>query len=95
MIKVGNILIDPNDISSIHKELKYNINDKTRGIETIQVIYKNGVVKNFTSQEIGMSYSAFVDAFMQIKEKAENDRVFRTMAALQSIKIYNPYKKYE
>lgn len=95
MIKVGNILIDPNDISSIHKELKYNINDKPRGIETIQIIYKNGVVKNFTSQELGMSYSAFVDAFMQIKEKAENDRVFRMMAAFQSIKIYNPYKKYE
>lgn len=95
MIKVGNILIDPNDISSIHKELKYNINDKPHGIETIQIIYKNGVVKNFTSQEIGMSYSAFVDAFMQIKEKAENDRVFRMMAAVQSIKIYNPYKKYE
>ena len=95
MIKVGNILIEPNDISSIHRELRCNLNDKTRGIETIQIIYKNGVVKNFTSQELGMSYSAFVDAFMQIKEKAENDRVFRMMAALQSIKIYNPYKKYE
>ena len=93
MIKVGNILIDPNDISSIHKELKYNINDKPHGIETIQIIYKNGVVKNFTSQEIGMSYSAFMDAFMQIKEKEETDKIFRMMAALQQIHINNPYKQ--
>lgn len=84
MIKVGNILIDPNDISSIHKELKYNINDKTRGIETIQIIYKNGVVKNFTSQEIGMSYSNFIDNFLKIEEKVETDKMFRIMAMLQS-----------
>lgn len=84
MIKVGNILIDPNDISSIHRELKYNINDKTRGIETIQIIYKNGVVKNFTSQEIGMSYSNFIDNFLKIEEKVETDKMFRIMAMLQS-----------
>lgn len=93
MIKVGNILIDPNDISSIHKELKYNINDKTRGVETIQIIYKNGVVKNFTSQEIGMSYSNFIDNFLKIKEKEETDRIFRMMVASQPIRINNPYKQ--
>ena len=89
MIKVGNILIEPNDISSIHRELKYNINDKTRGVETIQIIYKNGVVKNFTSQELGMSYSNFIDCFLKLKEKEETNRIFRMMAALQS----NPYKQ--
>lgn len=93
MIKVGNILIEPNDVSSIHRELKYNINDKTRGIETIQIIYKNGVVKNFTSQEIGMSYSNFIDCFLKFKEKEETDRIFRMMVALQPIRINNPYKQ--
>ena len=93
MIKVGNILIEPDDISSIHRELKYNINDKTRGVETIQIIYKNGVVKNFTSQELGMSYSNFIDYFLKLKEKEETDKIFRMMAALQQIHINNPYKQ--
>ena len=93
MIKVGNILIEPSDISSIHQELKYNINDRTRGVETIQIIYKNGVVKNFTSQEIGMSYSNFINSFLKIKEKEETDRIFRMMVALQPIHINNPYKR--
>lgn len=93
MIKVGNILIEPNDISSIHQELKYNINDRTRGVETIQIIYKNGVVKNFTSQEIGMSYSNFIDCFLKFQEKEETDRIFRMMVALQPIHINNPYKR--
>lgn len=93
MIKVGNILIEPNDISSIHQELKYNINDRTRGVETIQIIYKNGVVKNFTSAEIGMPYEDFINSFLKIKEKEETDRIFRMMVALQPIHINNPYKR--
>lgn len=86
MIKVGNILIDPNDISSIHQDLKTLDpgNPKTRGFHVIQVIYKNGVVKNFTSAEIGMSYNDFIDSFMKIKEKEESDRIFRMMAAIKS-----------
>lgn len=86
MIKVGNILIDPNDISSIHQDLKALDpgNPKTRGFHVIQVIYKNGVVKNFTSAEIGMSYNDFIDSFMKIKEKDESDRIFRMMAAIKS-----------
>jgi hypothetical protein len=86
MIKVGNILIDPNDISSIHQDLKTLDpgNPKTRGFHVIQVIYKNGVVKNFTSAEIGMSYNDFIDSFMKIKEKDESDRIFRMMAAIKS-----------
>lgn len=87
MIKVGNILINPDDISSIHKDLKTldPCNNKTRGSDIIQVIYKNGVVKNFTSDEIGMSYNDFIDSFIKIKEKEESDRIFRIMAALKSM----------
>ena len=86
MIKVGNILIDPNDISSIHRDLKTldPCNKETRGLHVIQVIYKNGVVKNFTSAEIGMSYNDFIDSFMKIKEKDESDKIFRMMAAIKS-----------
>jgi hypothetical protein len=86
MIKVGNILIDPNDISSIHLDMKATppTADRERGFQIIQIIYKNGVVKNFSSAEIGMSYSAFIDAFMKIKEKEETDRIFRMMAAIKS-----------
>lgn len=86
MIKVGNILIDPNDISSIHQDMKSldSYDKKSRGIQVIQIIYKNGVVKNFTSSEIGMSYTDFVESFMKIKEKEESDRIFRMMAAIKS-----------
>ena len=86
MIKVGNILIDPNDISSIHLDMKATppMSNRERGFQIIQIIYKNGVVKNFSSAEIGMSYSSFIDAFMKIKEKEETDRIFRMMAAIKS-----------
>ena len=86
MIKVGNILIDPNDISSIHQDLKAldPCNYKTRGIDVIQIIYKNGVVKNFTSTEIGMSYSDFINSFMKIKEKDEVNTILRTLTAINS-----------
>lgn len=87
MIKVGNILIDPNDISSIHQDLKPQnpYNNKTRGMQVIQVIYKNGVVKNFTSAEIGMSYEDFIATLLSNQDKDEIDRIFRIMAALKSV----------
>ena len=85
MIKVGNILIDPNDISSIHLDMKPTpTSDRDRGFYHIQIIYKSGVVKNFTSAEIGMSYSDFVNSFIEIQEKAESDRIFRMIAAIKS-----------
>lgn len=94
MIKVGNILIEPNDVSSIHLDMKSTpVSDRDRGFHIIQIIYKNGVVKNFTSAEIGMSYSDFIDSFLKIKEKEETDRIFRMMVALQPIHINNPYKQ--
>lgn len=85
MIRIGNILINPEDISSVHEDLRYQSDPKMRGIQTIQIIYKNGVVKNYTSQEIGMSYNDFLNALMELKEKEETDRLFRFMAALKSI----------
>lgn len=86
MIKIGNILIDPNDISSIHLDMKSNpVSDRDRGFHIIQIIYKNGVVKNFSSSEIGMSYYDFIDSFLKIKEKEETDRIFRIMTAIKSI----------
>lgn len=57
MIKVGNILIDPNDISSIHLDKTSSCTHKDRGN---QIIYKNGVVKNFIDKELGMSYDEFI-----------------------------------
>lgn len=85
MIKIGNILINPEDISSVHEELRYQTDDKLRGMQTIQIIYKNGVVKNYTSREVGMSYRDFIDTLMKLKDKEETDKLFRLMATLKSI----------
>lgn len=82
MIKVGNILINPNDISSVHKEMK-SVHPVSN--PTIQIIYKNGVVKNFTSAEIGTSYEDFIDTLLKNQDKEETDRIFRMMAALKSV----------
>lgn len=82
MIKVGNILIDPNDISSVHREMK-SVHPVSN--PTIQIIYKNGVVKNFTSAEIGMSYEDFITTLLSNQDKEETDRIFRMMAALKSV----------
>jgi sulfatase maturation enzyme AslB (radical SAM superfamily) len=85
MLKIGNILINPEDISSVHEELKYHSDLKMEGIQIIQIIYKNGVVKNYTSQEIGMNYSDFINTLLELKNKEETNRIFRLMTALKSI----------
>lgn len=85
MIRIGNILINPEDISSVHEDLRYPVDDKLRGMQTIQIIYKNGVVKNYTSREIGMSYRDFIDTLMKLKDKEETDKIFRLMATLKSL----------
>jgi hypothetical protein len=85
MIKIGNILINPEDISSVHEDLRYQADDKLRGIQTIQIIYKNGVVKNYTSREVGMSYHDFINTLMKLKDKDETDKLFRLMATLKSL----------
>ena len=85
MIKVGKMLINPEDISSVHEDMRYEANTKLRGIQYIQIIYKSGVVKNYTSQEIGMGYNAFIEELMKLKEKDEDNRIFRFMAAIKSM----------
>ena len=86
MIKVGNILLDPNDISSVHQDLKTPVFDeKRRGVQVIQIIYKNGVVKNFTSAEIGMSYSDFIDKVLEETKKSEDSHILKLMAAVKSL----------
>ena len=86
MIKVGNILLDPNDISSVHQDLKAPVLDNNRrGIQTIQIIYKNGVVKNFTSVEIGMSCSDFIDKVLEETKKSEDSHILKLMAAVKSL----------
>ena len=85
MIKIGKMLINPEDISSVHEDMRYQSDPKMRGIQTIQIIYKNGVVKNITSQEIGMNYNDFINELMKLKEKDEDNKIFRLMAAIKSI----------
>ena len=85
MIKIGNILINPSDISSVHRDLKAPISDRDRGFDVIQIVYKNGVVKNFTSAEIGMSYIDFIKEFLKNQEKEESDKIFRIIAAIKSM----------
>lgn len=87
MIRVGNMLINPDDISSIHLDRKTldPTNDRTRGFHVIQIIYKSGVVKNITSAEVGMSYNDFIDALMKATAKRDDDKIFRLMAAVKSI----------
>ena len=76
MIRVGDILIDPDDISSVHQEPnKY-----------IQIIFKNGVVKNFDPSIIGLPFNTFSDFLTgQRKEKDESDHIFRIMTAIKSL----------
>jgi hypothetical protein len=86
MIKVGNILLDPNDISSVHQDLKTPVFDeKRRGVQVIQIIYKNGVVKNFTSVEIGMSCSDFINKVLEETKKSEDSHILKLMAAVKSL----------
>lgn len=85
MIRIGNILINPFDISSIHEELKPTTDIKFRGTQIIQIVYKNGVVKNFTSQEIGMSYSDFIEHFMRECEIQKENELFKKLIAVKSL----------
>jgi hypothetical protein len=85
MIRIGNILINPFDISSIHEELKLTTDVKFRGTQIIQIVYKNGVVKNFTSQEIGMSYLDFIEHFMRECEIQKENELFKKLIAVKSL----------
>lgn len=86
MIRIGNMLIDPNDISSIHREMKVPSDPRQRGFVVIQIVYKSGVVKNLQLQETGVqSYEEFIDLLMREEARVEDSRVLRLMAAVKSM----------
>lgn len=85
MIKIGNILIEPNDISSIHRDMKPPISDKDRGFEVVQIIYKSGVVKNITTAEIGLSYFEFIDELLKSQERYESNKILRMLTAINTM----------
>lgn len=75
MIKIGNILIDPDSIVTVLK-------DK----DAIQIIYKNGVVKNFTSPSIGIPYTQFINEFIEFSEKREDRKLLKLLTMLNNCK---------
>lgn len=86
MIKIGNILIDSNEIVSIHQDMKTPNDPHHRGFVVIQVIYKNGVVKNFTTVELGVqSCEEFIEAFQKESERKSERELLRMMAAIKSM----------
>lgn len=86
MIRIGNILIDPNSIDTILKENKGSLPDKERGFQHIQIIYKSGVVKNITSSDLGMPYEDFIDSFMKCSKQAEDKKLLKLLAAINQNK---------
>lgn len=75
MIKIGNILIDPDSIVTVLK-------DK----DAIQIIYKNGVVKNFISPSIGIPYTQFIDELIELSEKKEDRKLLKLLTMLNNCK---------
>lgn len=75
MIKIGNILIDPDSIVTILK-------DK----DAIQIIYKNGVVKNFAPSSIGIPYTQFIDELIELSEKKEDRKLLKLLTMLNNCK---------
>lgn len=83
LIKIGNILLDLNDISSISKTHCF---DQTyRGSYNIQIVYKSNVVKNFKSDEIGLDYDTFINTVLELQEKQNDDHLLRLMIISQSM----------
>ena len=75
MIKIGNILSDPDSIVTVLK-------DK----DAIQIIYKNGVVKNFTSSSIEIPYTQFIDELIELSEKKEDRKLLKLLTMLNNCK---------
>lgn len=75
MIKIGNILIDPDSIITVLK-------DK----DAIQIIYKNGVVKNFNSSSIEIPYTQFIDELIELSEKKEDRKLLKLLTMLNNCK---------
>ena len=85
MIKIGNILIDPDSVDTIVREYR-NRPDKEKGFEVIQIIYKSGVVKNFTNIEIGLSFNELLDQFTKITNKQEDTKLLKLITMLHQNK---------
>ncbi len=73
MLKIGKILIDYDSIATIVQDFNKN----EQGVEVIQIVYKNGVVKNFRSNEIGMNYEMFIKTLEDIKQKEEDKHLLK------------------
>jgi hypothetical protein len=76
---------DIENLTNVHLDLTSSSVHRDRGAEIIQIIYKNGVVKNLLDREIGMSYDDFIKTLLDKQDKEETDRIFRMMAALKSV----------
>lgn len=81
LIKIGKILLDLNEVISVSKVYTKDSNDSYN----IQIVYKNGVVKNFKLYEIGLDYDTFVNTFLELQEKQNNDHLLRLMIISQSM----------
>ena len=75
MIKIGNILINPDSIDTVLK-------DK----DAIQIIYKNGVVKNFFGNTIGIPYTQFIDELLELSEKKDDKNLLKLLTMLNNCK---------
>ena len=75
MIKIGNILINPDSIDTVLK-------DK----DAIQIIYKNGVVKNFFGNTIGIPYTQFIDELLELSEKKDDKNLLKLLTMLNNYK---------
>lgn len=84
MIKIGNILIDPNSVDTILLDYpKFPVRDSDRGKHIIQIIYKSGVVKNIESCQIGMCYNEFIEEFLKTAKKDSDINLIKTVLALK------------
>ena len=75
MIKIGNILINPDSIDTVLK-------DK----DAIQIIYKNGVVKNFFGNTIGIPYTQFINELLELSEKKDDKNLLKLLTMLNNYK---------
>lgn len=83
MIEIGKILINPDSIDTIVR-LEPKTIDREKGVDTVQIVYKSGVVKNFSTKELGLSYTDFIKEFLASTAKSEDKKLLRVMAAIQS-----------
>lgn len=77
MIKVGNILIDYDSIATV-------VNSSYDEGEVIQIIYKNGIVKNFLPSEVGMDFETFIKELEKVHSMDTNKYLFKMLAMFQN-----------